>query len=83
LLTLEIRSRTIQKQDPAKRNRVVLASRSSLFVMMMTVMAMMGGGIGRNHRTSQNHNCDNGKEQYAQFHGEYSFEPTAFMHAAV
>jgi hypothetical protein len=51
--------------------------------MMVTVMAMMGGGIGRNHRTSQNHNCDNGKEQYAQFHGEYSFEPTAFMHAAV
>jgi hypothetical protein len=51
--------------------------------MMMTVMAMMGGGIGRNHRTSQNHNCNHGKKQYAQLHAEYSFGPTAFMRAVV
>jgi hypothetical protein len=51
--------------------------------MMVTVMAMMGGGIGRNHGTSQNHNCNHGKEQYAQLHGENSFGPTAFMHAVV
>ncbi len=39
--------------------------------MMVTVMAMMmGGGIGRNHRTSQNHNGDYGKKNHAQFHAE-------------
>jgi hypothetical protein len=51
--------------------------------MMVTVMVMMGGGIGRNHRTSQNHNCNNGKEQNAQFHTEISFGPTALVHTVV
>jgi len=41
--------------------------------MMMTMMAMMGGGIGRNHRTSQNHNRNDGKEKHAQLHGQNSF----------
>ena len=51
--------------------------------MMVTVMAMVGGGVGRNHGTSQNHNCNNGKEQNAQFHVEISFGPTAFVYAVV
>ena len=47
-------------------------------------MAMMGGGIRRNHRTSQNHNCnDSQTEQYAQLHAENSFGPTAVERSVV
>jgi hypothetical protein len=79
LLVLEFPSRTIQKKDPAKGEPGLLVSWSNLFVMMVTVMAMMmGGGIGRNHRTSQNHNGDYGKKNHAQFHAETpSGQPTS------
>jgi hypothetical protein len=35
-------------------------------MVMMTVMAaMMGRGVGRNHRTNQNDKCDGGKNERA------------------
>jgi hypothetical protein len=37
-------------------------------VMMVMVMMMAGIGVGRNHRTSQNDQCDGGKKQATQFH---------------
>lgn len=43
--------------------------------MMMTVVAMMGRGIGRNYRPGQNHNGNHGKKNHAQFHDDYSFRP--------
>jgi hypothetical protein len=43
---------------------------SNLAVMvMMMVVVMAGVGVGRNHRTSQNDQCDGGKKQGTQFHG--------------
>jgi hypothetical protein len=35
---------------------------------MMMAMVMTGVGVGRNNRTSQNDQCDGGKEQCAQLH---------------
>ena len=78
MLVLEFPSRTIQKKDPAKGEPGLLVNCYNLFVMMVTVMAMMGIGIGRNHRTSQNHNGDYGKKNHAQFHAETpSGQPTS------
>lgn len=68
MLALEFPSHKIQKKDPAKGSQVFSQIASVLFVMMMTVMAMMGRGIGRNDGTSQNHNGDYGKKNHAQFH---------------
>jgi len=71
LLALEFPFTPYSKKRPDQREPGLLVNCYNLFVMMVTVMAMMmGGGVGRNHGTSQNHNGDYGKKNHAQFHAE-------------
>jgi hypothetical protein len=41
---------------------------ASTFAVMMMVMMMTDIGVGRNHRSSQDHKRDSGEKQHAQLH---------------
>ena len=52
--------RTITK-DPAQPPGLLANYRNSAVAMMAVMTTMMDSGIGRNHRTSQNNECNGSK----------------------